>query len=464
MFERKSTGIALEADGTVRVAELTATVRSLALSRVATFEPEGSDIYASWESGIRRAGVEGYEMSSVVIGIPDSMVYRKSLTFPFRNRNRIMQILQSELEGEIPLPPGSFVADYLDGPAEGDGASVTALAVESDTVSRIMEILDGETGVRGIQTTGVGVVAASMRAGIDEGVVVWSGDTDAVVVEMRSSMPAGIRRYHLSGPDDLDAALLAEVVGLLSKVDDRVCILGAGPVDTLAPMLKKESTLRITRTLDLGIVSEPAVVSGGQQDYLAAVGLALRGVGAKGGVPFDLRQGPFLENRPLEGFKIPMLRTAAIAAFALLLGIGSLALGHGSARDEYNGYATRLEMEFTELFPGTRVVNEIAQTTEKLEVLKRRSEALAGLTGGSALTALSRLSALVPADVALRLNELSYDSRKLRLEGTVSSFDAVDKIKSSLETDPMFSQVQVQNARVGADVNKVNFRLVMEVQ
>ncbi len=464
MFERKSTGIALEADGTVRVAELTATVRSLALSRVATFEPEGTDTYASWKSGIQRAGVEGWEMSSVVIGIPDSMVYRKSLTFPFRNRNRIMQILQPELEGEIPLSPGSFVADYLDGPAEGDGVSVTALAVTNDTVSRIMEIMDAEIGVRGMQTTGVGVVAASIRAGVDEGVVVWSGETDAVVVEMRSSVPAGIRRYHLSGRDEPDAALLAEVVQLVSRVDDKVFLLGTGPVDTLAPMLKRESTLRITRTMDLGIVSEPSVVSGGRQDHLAAVGLALRGVGAKGGVPFDLRQGSFLENRPLEGLKGSMIRTAAIAAFALLLGIGSLALGHNSARDEYNGYATRLEREFTELFPGTRVVNEIAQTTEKLDVLKRKSEALTGLTGGSALRALSRLSALVPADVALRLNELSYDSRKLRLEGAVSSFDAVDKIKASLETDPMFSQVQVQNARVGADVNKVTFRLVMEVQ
>jgi hypothetical protein len=39
----------------------------------------------------------------------------------------------------------------------------------------------------------------------------------------------------------------------------------------------------------------------------------------------------------------------------------------------------------------------------------------------------------------------------------------VDKIQSSLEADPMFSEVQVQNARVGADVNKVTFRLVMEV-
>ena len=143
--------------------------------------------------------------------------------------------------------------------------------------------------------------------------------------------------------------------------------------------------------------------------------------------------------------------------------MGSLALGFDRARDEYNGYDKQLEQEFKELFPDTRVVNEIAQATEKLEILKRRTEALAGLSGGSALEALSRLSRAVPEDVALRLDEFSFDSRKLRLEGSVSSFDAVDKVKSSLEADPMFNEVQVQNAQVGADVNKVTFRLVMEV-
>ncbi|MDF1535517.1 MAG: GspL/Epsl periplasmic domain-containing protein [bacterium] len=464
MFERRSTGISLEADGTVRVAELTATPRSLALSRMASFEPEGPDTHTSWENGIRKAGVEGYEMSCVVIGIPDALVFRKSLTLPFRNRNRIMQVLHSELEGEIPLPPGTFVADYLDGPQEGDGVSVTVLAVENDTISRVLEMVGPDAGVRGVQTTGVGIIAASLRAGIDEGVVVWCGHTDAVVVEMRSSVPAGIRRYHLSGRDQPDAALLADAVRPLSRVGDRICLMGAGPMDTLAPMLSAEGTLRIARSLELGIVSEPAVVAGDLQDHLPAFGLALRGVGARGGLPFDLRQGQFLESRPLQDLKGPIIRTAAIAVLALLLGIGSLVLGLDSARKEYNGYVTRMESEFTELFPGTRVVNEIAQTTEKLELLKKRTETLAGLSGGSALGALSRLSALVPPDVALRLDELSYDSRKLRLEGSVSSFDAVDKIKSSLEGDPMFAQVQVQNAQVGADLNKVTFRLVMEVR
>jgi hypothetical protein len=80
-----------------------------------------------------------------------------------------------------------------------------------------------------------------------------------------------------------------------------------------------------------------------------------------------------------------------------------------------------------------------------------------------ALTVLARLSAAVPARIALKIDELSYDSKKLRLEGSVSSFDSVDRIKNALEDDPAFAEVQVQNARVGAEKNKVTFRLQMEV-
>jgi general secretion pathway protein L len=89
---------------------------------------------------------------------------------------------------------------------------------------------------------------------------------------------------------------------------------------------------------------------------------------------------------------------------------------------------------------------------------------LSGLGARGALSVLAGLSAAIPEDVSLKLDELSYDSKKLRLEGTVSSFDTVDRIKGALDSEPLFAEVQVQNARVGADINKVTFRLQMEVR
>ena len=44
MFDKRSIGIAFEADGTVRAAELISNVRSVILSRVWSIDPEGTEL------------------------------------------------------------------------------------------------------------------------------------------------------------------------------------------------------------------------------------------------------------------------------------------------------------------------------------------------------------------------------------------------------------------------------------
>ena len=73
-------------------------------------------------------------------------------------------------------------------------------------------------------------------------------------------------------------------------------------------------------------------------------------------------------------------------------------------------------------------------------------------------------SSAIPEEISLKINELSYDAERVRVEGTVPSFDAVDRVKSALEEEPFFTDVQVQNARIGADVNRITFLLQMEVR
>ncbi len=77
---------------------------------------------------------------------------------------------------------------------------------------------------------------------------------------------------------------------------------------------------------------------------------------------------------------------------------------------------------------------------------------------------LGELSSIVPEGLALKINELSIDSERLRIEGTVPSFDAVEKIKVAMEGSSRFGDVKVQNARIGADASKVSFRMQMEVK
>jgi general secretion pathway protein L len=148
------------------------------------------------------------------------------------------------------------------------------------------------------------------------------------------------------------------------------------------------------------------------------------------------------------------------------LGLTSIFTSLNHARGEYQNYKSQLEQEFRELFPGSKPIEwqEPAQAKGELDNLRKKVADLSGIEGRGALSILAGLSSAIPEDISLKLDELSYDSRKVRFDGSVSSFDAVDRIKGALDAEPLFSEVEVQNARVGADINKVTFRLQMEVR
>ncbi|MCJ7499580.1 PilN domain-containing protein, partial [bacterium] len=224
--------------------------------------------------------------------------------------------------------------------------------------------------------------------------------------------------------------------------------------------------LRIKPMSDLDIVQSAAGVETDTAQNVAAIGLALGSLGARESLSFDLRQGSFKQVTHFAGLRTPILRTLALLLILGLLGVTSLITSLNQARGEYQNLNNRLELEFKELFPGARHQpgQEAGHIKGELDDLKRKMATLSGLEGRGALLVLAALSAAVPEDVPLKLEELSYDSNKLRLDGSVSSFDVVDRIKGALDSEPLFAEVQVQNARVGANINKVTFRLQMEVR
>jgi general secretion pathway protein L len=312
----------------------------------------------------------------------------------------------------------------------------------------------------------VGLATSSIRAGIEEGVSVRCSTDEALLIELRSRKVKTIKRMGLSGDLDKDADLLVDGIRQHTVNGDEVVLGCAQLSDRISTGLTGEETLNIRSMSDLDFIQKASGIEADPARVAPAVGLALSGLGTAEALPFDLRQGPFKQVTQLTGLKGPIIRTSALLLLAGILGLAALVTSQNQARGEYQDLQSRLEREYKDLLPGSRHQpgKEADDTRMKLEVLKRKMADLSGLQGRGALTVLAGLSAAIPDDVSLKLDELSYDSRKLRFEGSVSSFDAVDRIKAALDADPLFTDVQVQNARVGANINKVTFRLQMEVR
>ena len=73
MFEKRSLGIAFEADGTVRAVELVSGVRSVTFSGAWTVKAEGTDPGDSWKRGVVNLREAGVDPDGAVIGIPESL-------------------------------------------------------------------------------------------------------------------------------------------------------------------------------------------------------------------------------------------------------------------------------------------------------------------------------------------------------------------------------------------------------
>ncbi|MGD8354002.1 MAG: GspL/Epsl periplasmic domain-containing protein, partial [Pseudomonadota bacterium] len=439
MFEKRSLGISLEAGGGVKAAELISGVRAVSLARTWTVPGQGEDAFESWEHGIA-ALRESVDLDNAVIGIPDSHIYRKQLSFPFSSRKRIMQILNSELDGEIPLPVDNVVADFIAGYSPGAGLTGTVMACDTNTLSRFLNIFGTSDRLRSVQTSSVGLATLSIRAGITDGLTLYCGPSEALFIELRSSKVAAIRRASLTESDERNADLLLEGIRQHTVNEDEVFLGCGGLADRIVSGLAEESTLHFKSFDQLDAVLRSAGSGSGMENIGIAVGLALGGLGIGETSAFDLRQGQFKQVTPLAGLKGHVMRTSVLLALVAFLGVAGLVVSLNQARGEYQGLKSQLETEFKELFPGSRHQEgqEAGHIKGELDSLKRRMADLSGLDGRGALSILAGLSGTVPEDLSLELDELSYDSSKLRFEGSVSSFDAVDRIKAALESAPMF--------------------------
>lgn len=467
MLIKTATGIDLAEDGSMRLVELEASLKGVALVKAGEFHGGSDDPVSSWKEAFDKASEAGYSFANSVVGIPAFLTFQKSLFLPFSSRRKVLQVLLSELEGEVPISTDEALADFIASESGKDGMQAIAVACRKDTVKEVLDILPESASILAMQTDLVGLASASMFGGISSGSVVHCGRDGIMIAGLSSGRPVTIRkkRYTGSGIDDV-MMITDEIAGMVDAEDD--ILLACGELnEPVIASLAKENITGIRNPGEWEIFSDGD--SGALDDpgrYLPSLGLALRGIGRREAPPFDLCQGTVRPASRLGELKTPVIRTCALFCLIVLLGIGNLVIGYTSAKSRYDKYSRSLRSEFVELFPGTKVVSELPQLQEKYTQLERRSNDLVAYSGSEsgALAVLGDLSRTVSEGLAMKINELFIDSRNLRIEGTVPSFDAVEKIKVAMEGSSSFGEVKVQNARVGADASKVSFRMQLEVK
>jgi hypothetical protein len=259
----------------------------------------------------------------------------------------------------------------------------------------------------------------------------------------------GLRLENTEGARLLLMAGAASLRGFSDYVEERLSVPKAegetGPLGIDSPSL----ALGVGGLEKIGASSEGPL-------FPLALGLALR---SDGPGEINFRKGEFAFGKALAEQRAKWTSVGLTLLIVIGLFFGNFYLRYQIKASRLEGLRTELRERFDKAFPGIRSAGpEVDQARAAIEALKRRG-AFLGVGEFSPLVILREITTAIPREVPIEVQDLVIDEGKVRLEAQTDSFESIDRIKAALVKVPLFTEVAISDAKVGADPTKVAFRI-----
>jgi general secretion pathway protein L len=413
------------------------------------------------------------QADTVLSCLPGNTVSHRLLTLPFTQPRQISQAVPFELESHIPFSLDEMVIADQTIQRTADGTQTLAVAVLKKMLAEHLDVLTtAGLDPRQIVLAPLALLALLPLARVDTSgftALLDIGESHTSVVLLREGVLVGLRTFasRLNRTGDL-AAFSQELRWTLLALSpeefsfpQKIFLCGGG---AHFPETRHEIERAVAvEVLSFSQLAIPLIAEA-QQHNQAAFATCL-GIGLhealRGTTPMvNLRQGEFAPQRHNERVRQESGRlgwlavgVAAAAALAFMLDVYRLNLRYQTLRQE-----TR--RVFVAALPDTQtIVNEKAQLADAVEALQRRQRLLHGSSTGSPLDVLRHLSAVVPEQVPLDLDAWTFDEDAIRLQGTTSSFEAAEAIKTAVVSLGVFREAQLKDVKTVAGSQKVAFGL-----
>jgi Tfp pilus assembly protein PilN len=419
----------------------------------------------------------GIAWDEVVSALPGDAVTHRILDLPFHDRRRLEQTVPFELEAHLPFELDETVVDFQVLDTNADGTShVLAVSVPKAAVRDHLAVL----AAAGVDPRLVDLGSLAALNVVREGTAGRAGriafvGLDAVrttVALLTDGRLVGLRVVsHGVANGDLERCVREVRWSLLALADgtpQSALWVGGDAVDTPGAVAALGRALgTMPQMLDtLALPAVPVTLRGKQAAFATSLGLALRQTAE--GAPFgvDLRRGEFAYHREREALWRGLARAAVLAGIAVLFMIASFVVDARQLSARRDAVRGEIRALFTAALPGVKtIVNEKAQLQTEIAALEKQRRLFGGLAPSSprAIDCLRALTAAVPDDVPLDIEELSLDGETLRLRGSTKSYEAVEAVKRGLTARPEFRNVEAKDVRTSVDGQQVDFRLSLDV-
>jgi general secretion pathway protein L len=465
-----------------------------------------------WQHGL-------YATDRLVTAIPCQDLFVRTLSFPFKDTNKLAQVVPFEVENLVPMPLedlaiGSLVLPpaLVDGAdrAAGKGSEVLVTAAPRDKVAEHLRFLaqaDVEPSAINVDAMALFSVTQFLQqegARVPQDLAIIDvGASKTTLCLVHEGRPVVLRTI-LWGGNHLTHALAVRQACSFADAERRKRTMAAQQVEAwLEPLLKElRVTLHAYEGAERGRLTHCWVSGGGSKlrevgthlahhlglypvgprqgfgansprAFSVAFGLAIhpkivrprwRFTPSPTGLALDLKSAS--EEGSAKRVTSKADRRLAIGA-ALVVGVLALAdvAVHYSLKDKrVAALKAGLQQQYEQAFgssasPG----DELDQARYRLESVTK-ALSIIDSTQGNVLATLSTLVKQLPTGTPVKVRELTVDGAIVLMEGETSSFDAVEKIKQTLMASAPIQEVSVTETRVGASPNQVVFRMSVTVK
>ncbi|HKJ04102.1 MAG TPA: type II secretion system protein GspL [Geopsychrobacteraceae bacterium] len=397
----------------------------------------------------------------LVTALPAGVGLFRRLSFPFKEKSKLVAVLPSELDSKVPISLVNHVCAMLP-PREKEGSYlVDAAAVDSQAIEALLENFSEPAQ----HPRRIDLMPYALVGGLnaEDGLVAYCAYQETVVALVLDGCVVESRL--LPNVDGVDEEEIARFVISNLQQLERTAGLPDLPFWACGSAVTEE-LLNYWR--DAGRISVAPELSLEEQDipaeYLPAVLLALSEKRSARLSGFNFRIGSYAPQGQMEMMK------KKLAAAAVLLLLCVMVLG-GSSYFDYHNKARKanllnqqLEEVFRQTIPEASSVFDVPLQMQSHLKQLREQALLLGVGGQvNALNALQALSSLIDEDLTNDLKELSYNGDQIKIDGYTGSFDSVNQITQALGKSPIFSKVEISDAKMAADGSRVDFQLQIDL-
>lgn len=377
------------------------------------------------------------------VALEDVSAYLLNLNFPFSDKTKIRLVIGNELEERLPVSAEDMTIDFV---PSGNG-NVLVAAVQNSLVEEFKA--DKHVKVTTLQS--LAVLHALKWFDViyhKDYVFLHVNGSTVVLMGFKDDRLYHLRQFfHSPGSPALQDALREIVNDKAFQPRSFIMISDNEDAEGCREELEK------TFDIEIQVPRLARLVDGNVPEWLwPGIGAGLISARPKGAINLTGERHGLLFMSSKSALRL----SAGLACLGLVV-FSLFSLDYFFKERAYQYLSAEPGKIYKQAFPKSPPVKEAARMfREKIRMLEKEPGSVS--PGANPLAVLNEISAKIPPELDIRINEFMADEKEFVLSGTTVSFATVEKVKTAMEQIKGVSQIEMQNLELAPN-KQVKFKV-----